>query len=50
MGLNTLRLEGHFMPDDFYQQMDRAGMLIDSGFQCCDAWETPGRTRRRWPA
>ncbi|HJP79620.1 MAG TPA: beta-mannosidase [Pseudonocardiaceae bacterium] len=39
LGLNTLRLEGHFMPDDFYEQMDAAGILIDSGFSCCDAWE-----------
>ncbi|HVV24709.1 MAG TPA: beta-mannosidase [Pseudonocardiaceae bacterium] len=39
LGINTLRLEGHFMPDDFYQQMDRAGILIDAGFQCCDAWQ-----------
>ena len=27
------------MPDDFYEQMDRAGILIDGGFQCCDAWQ-----------
>jgi exo-1,4-beta-D-glucosaminidase len=39
LGLNTLRLEGHFMPDDFYEQMDAAGILIDSGYSCCDAWE-----------
>jgi exo-1,4-beta-D-glucosaminidase len=39
LGLNTLRVEGHFMPDDFYQQADEAGLLIDSGFQCCDAWQ-----------
>ncbi|HEX3783459.1 MAG TPA: beta-mannosidase [Pseudonocardiaceae bacterium] len=39
MGLNTLRLEGHFMPDDFYEQMDAAGIMIDSGYSCCDAWE-----------
>ncbi|HEY0808341.1 MAG TPA: beta-mannosidase, partial [Pseudonocardiaceae bacterium] len=39
LGLNMIRLEGHFMPDDFYQQMDAAGMMIDSGTQCCDAWE-----------
>jgi exo-1,4-beta-D-glucosaminidase len=38
MGINMVRLEGHFMPDDFYQQMDQAGIMIDSGFQCCDAW------------
>jgi exo-1,4-beta-D-glucosaminidase len=39
MGVNTIRLEGHLMPADFYQQMDRAGMLVNAGFQCCDAWE-----------
>ncbi|HWG23980.1 glycoside hydrolase family 2 protein [Actinospica sp.] len=38
MGVNMIRLEGHFMPDDFYQQMDQAGIMIDSGLQCCDAW------------
>ena len=27
------------MPDDFYEQMDRAGILVDGGFQCCDAWQ-----------
>ncbi len=41
MGLNVIRLEGHLQPDDFFQQMDRAGMLIDSGQLCCDFWETP---------
>jgi exo-1,4-beta-D-glucosaminidase len=29
------------MPDDFYQQMDRAGIMIDAGFQCCDRWQLP---------
>jgi exo-1,4-beta-D-glucosaminidase len=43
LGINTLRLEGHFMPENFYQQADAAGMLIDAGFQCCDAWQA-GRT------
>ena len=38
MGINMIRLEGHFMPDNFYEQMDQAGIMIDSGFQCCDAW------------
>ena len=42
MGINTIRLEGHFMPDDFYQQMDAAGILINAGYQCCDAWEISG--------
>jgi exo-1,4-beta-D-glucosaminidase len=39
MGLNTIRLEGHLMPPDFYQQTDAAGILVNAGFQCCDAWE-----------
>jgi exo-1,4-beta-D-glucosaminidase len=39
MGINTVRLEGHFLPDDFYQQMDAAGILVNAGFQCCDFWE-----------
>ena len=39
MGLNGIRTEGKEMPQDFYDQMDRAGILIDSGFQCCDSWQ-----------
>ncbi|MDQ6841933.1 MAG: beta-mannosidase, partial [Actinomycetota bacterium] len=39
LGLNGIRTEGKQMPDDFYEQMDRAGILIDGGFQCCDAWQ-----------
>jgi len=39
MGVNTIRLEGHIMPADFFQQMDRAGILVNAGYQCCDAWE-----------
>jgi exo-1,4-beta-D-glucosaminidase len=27
------------MPDNFYEQFDRAGLLIDAGYQCCDAWQ-----------
>jgi exo-1,4-beta-D-glucosaminidase len=39
LGLNGIRTEGKQMPDDFYAQMDRAGILVDGGFQCCDAWQ-----------
>jgi exo-1,4-beta-D-glucosaminidase len=39
LGLNGIRTEGKQMPDNFYEQMDRAGILIDAGFQCCDAWD-----------
>jgi exo-1,4-beta-D-glucosaminidase len=42
MGLNAIRLEGHFMPPDFYQQMDAAGILVNVGYQCCDEWENSG--------
>jgi exo-1,4-beta-D-glucosaminidase len=42
MGINALRLEGHIMPPGFFEQMDAAGMLINAGYQCCDAWELQG--------
>ncbi len=38
MGLDGIRTEGKEMPQDFYNQMDAAGILIDAGFQCCDKW------------
>jgi exo-1,4-beta-D-glucosaminidase len=41
LGLNGIRTEGKEMPADFYEQMDRAGILVDAGFECCDAWELP---------
>ena len=39
LGLIGIRTEGKEMPADFYEQMDRAGILVDAGFQCCDAWQ-----------
>jgi exo-1,4-beta-D-glucosaminidase len=39
MGVNAVRLEGHIMPEDFFEQMDEAGILVNAGYQCCDAWE-----------
>jgi exo-1,4-beta-D-glucosaminidase len=39
MGVNAIRLEGHIMPGDFFQQMDQAGLLVNAGYQCCDAWQ-----------
>ena len=39
LGLSGVRLEGHDMPADFYEQMDRAGLLVLGGFLCCDAWQ-----------
>ena len=43
MGVNTIRLEGHIMPADFFEQMDAAGILVNAGYQCCDAWELSER-------
>ena len=42
MSINAIRLEGHIMPDDFFQQLDQAGILVNAGYQCCDAWEVSG--------
>ena len=47
MGLNAIRLEGHYHAGDFFEQMDAAGILINGGFQCCDAWEVGGTLTRR---
>jgi exo-1,4-beta-D-glucosaminidase len=44
MGVNGIRTEGKQLPDDFYEQMDKAGLLIDAGFQCCDFWESTNYT------
>jgi exo-1,4-beta-D-glucosaminidase len=42
MGVNAIRLEGHIMPADWFAQMDAAGILVNGGFQCCDAWQVGG--------
>ncbi|MBM9504422.1 glycoside hydrolase family 2 protein [Actinacidiphila acididurans] len=44
LGINTVRLEGHLMPADWYQQMDAAGILVNAGYQCCDFWENTNYT------
>src|SRR6266568_1899268 len=42
MGLNAIRLEGHIMPADFFEQMDAAGILVNAGFQAADFYpQTP---------
>ena len=47
MGVNAIRTEGKQLPDDFYEEMDRAGIMIDGGFQCCDFWQfTNGLTQQ----
>ena len=39
MGVNAIRLEGHIMPANWFEQMDAAGILVNGGYQCCDAWQ-----------
>ncbi|MEW2623179.1 exo-beta-D-glucosaminidase [Streptomyces sp. NPDC048106] len=39
LGLNTLRLEGHLEPDEFFELADRLGVLTLPGWECCDKWE-----------
>ncbi|MEW2288205.1 sugar-binding domain-containing protein [Streptomyces sp. NPDC047841] len=39
LGLNTLRLEGHLEPDEFFALADRYGLLTLPGWECCDKWE-----------
>ncbi|MEU6255713.1 sugar-binding domain-containing protein [Streptomyces sp. NPDC047043] len=39
LGLNTIRLEGHLEPDEFFDLADRYGLLTLPGWECCDKWE-----------
>ena len=39
LGLNTVRLEGHIEPDEFFDLADRYGILTMPGWECCDKWE-----------
>jgi exo-1,4-beta-D-glucosaminidase len=37
--LNTMRLEGNYENDRFFQRTDSLGLLVMTGWVCCDAWE-----------
>jgi len=39
MHLNTIRLEGNYENDRFWQRTDSLGLLVMAGWVCCDAWE-----------
>lgn len=45
MGLNTIRLEGRFEPEEFLNQTDRLGLLVMTGWVCCNAWQDT----KKWP-
>ncbi|UFR06446.1 exo-beta-D-glucosaminidase [Streptomyces sp. Go40/10] len=51
LGLNTLRLEGHLEPDEFFDLADRHGLLTLPGWECCDKWEgevNPSGSGEKW--
>ncbi|KUN89457.1 exo-beta-D-glucosaminidase [Streptomyces bungoensis] len=51
LGLNTIRLEGHIEPDEFFDLADRYGVLTLPGWECCDKWEgnvNGSETGDRW--
>ncbi|MEV6681073.1 sugar-binding domain-containing protein [Streptomyces erythrochromogenes] len=53
LGLNTLRLEGHIEPDEFFDLADRHGILTLPGWECCTKWEgefNRGGSGERWTA
>ncbi|HEV2103992.1 MAG TPA: glycoside hydrolase family 2 TIM barrel-domain containing protein [Candidatus Acidoferrum sp.] len=40
MGLNSIRLEGNKPDrDEFFDKTDKLGILVMTGWICCDAWE-----------
>lgn len=39
MHLNTLRLEGNYENDRFFERADSLGILVMTGWVCCSAWE-----------
>jgi exo-1,4-beta-D-glucosaminidase len=39
MHLNTLRLEGNYENDRFFQRADSLGILVMTGWVCCSPWE-----------
>ncbi|HEX9221472.1 MAG TPA: hypothetical protein VF858_13385 [Gemmatimonadaceae bacterium] len=39
MHLNTVRLEGNYENDRFWQQTDSIGLFVMTGWVCCSAWE-----------
>ncbi|WP_108999226.1 glycoside hydrolase family 2 protein [Streptomyces rishiriensis] len=53
LGLNTVRLEGHIEPDEFFDLADRYGILTLPGWECCDKWEgnvNGGEPGDKWTA
>ncbi|GAB3486070.1 glycosyl hydrolase 2 galactose-binding domain-containing protein [Amycolatopsis cihanbeyliensis] len=39
LGLNAIRLEGKLETPEFYEIADRTGIMLLTGWECCDKWE-----------
>jgi exo-1,4-beta-D-glucosaminidase len=53
LGLNTVRIEGHIEPDEFFDLADRYGILTLPGWECCNKWEghaNAGEPGQGWSA
>jgi hypothetical protein len=44
MGLNAIRFEGNFPPEDFFDLLDQEGILAMPGWECCGQWEQESST------
>jgi exo-1,4-beta-D-glucosaminidase len=42
LNLNTVRLEGKFESESFFDLADRMGILVMPGLMCCDYWQQSG--------
>src|SRR2546430_625785 len=42
LGLNTIRLEGHIEPSEFFDLADQLGVLALPGWERCDKWQSIG--------
>lgn len=40
MGMNTIRLEGKMEQPELYEIADKLGVLLMTGWECCDRWES----------
>ena len=42
MGMNMIRDEGKFFDNDFLALLDENGIVLMTGWCCCDRWQEPG--------
>lgn len=46
MGMNMIRDEGKFFDNNLLDLMDENGILLMTGWCCCDRWQSPGEFSR----